>query len=400
MMFWLIAAGILVLVTGRLMWRSLRPETLSTDTGAADYLRSQTALIARDAQIDGFSAEHRAALEADAGRAALADAAHRTVAEAPSTRAERWLATAVIMVVLPAIAIPVYLHLGSPRAVAPESTSRAHLTPPEMLVELKKRIASDPTAPEPRLWLARVYMSMGQYQEAVATFAELEQLAPNEPAVLVQYADALAMTQNGKLQGKASELIQRALKLDPRNVTALWLAGLAADEAGESQRALELLRRAKAASAGTELPTEELDTLITDIEARSGGAVALPPREPAMLSSSAKIVVDVQVDAKRRSQYPATSVVFVLARAPSGPPLPLAVKRMTLTELPARVVLDDTLSMAPQFKLSGAAQVNVVARISRSGNPIATSGDLEGTTGPITVGPEATATVVIKDVVP
>lgn len=399
MTFWFVASGVLGLVVARLVWLALRTEAVVHARSAADYLQSQTILIARGLRTGEIATEHHTTLEAEAGRAALADSAFDDVANAPGTRAEKMLAAALIAVLLPAIALPVYLHLGNPSAAPPPINPHAGMTPTDMLAELQTRIEREPQNPEPRMWLARVYLSTGQYKEAVAAFAELYKLAPDEPAVLIQYADALAMTQDGKLNGQATTLIRRALELDPRNATALWLAGVAADQTGDPSRALAYLKRAKEATTGTEIPSEDLDRAIAEIEARSGVTPAAPDRSGAPVAG-ATITVDIQIDEKIRAQFAPDATVFVFAKAPNGPPAPLAVKRLTLAELPAAVVLDDSLAMAPQFKLSSATQVNVTARISHSGSATAVQGDIEGSVGPLVVGPATRATIVIKDVVP
>ena len=75
--------------------------------------------------------------------------------------------------------------------------------------------------------------------------------------------------------------------------------------------------------------------------------------------------------------------VFIYARAWQGAKLPLAIKRVLASQLPISVELDDTMAMAPQFNLSSAETVQLVARISATGNAIATAGDWEVLSGPI-----------------
>ena len=67
--------------------------------------------------------------------------------------------------------------------------------------------------------------------------------------------------------------------------------------------------------------------------------------------------------------------VFIYARATEGPPMPLAVIRKRVSDLPLTVRLDDSLAMMPALKLSSFSNVTVGARVSMSGDPIAQSGD-------------------------
>jgi len=75
--------------------------------------------------------------------------------------------------------------------------------------------------------------------------------------------------------------------------------------------------------------------------------------------------------------------LFVFARAAEGPRMPLAIIKRAGADLPLSFTLDDSMAMAPQFKLSAFANVVVGARLSKSGNAMPQSGDLEGTSPPL-----------------
>ena len=400
--FWILAGTLLATVVGRLLWLALRPDPAMTHA-AGDFLRSQSAALQRATAAGELAADQVPAAELELARAALDDASRAAKVSVPTSERERAILAMGVALLVPLIGVSVYALLGTPTPPAPVTAQRDHPSPAKMIAELGQRIEQAPKDPEPRTWLARVYMTTHDYPQAVAAYEALYQLVPDEPAMLVEYADALTMTEGSEFKTKANALITRALEIEPNNLTALWLAGLAAEQAGRAPAALDYLTRARAASITRELPTSELDTQIAALETRSGlkaKITAPPPVEKPIAATAASINVEVTLAAALAAKVPTDATLFILAKNPAGPPMPLAVKRLKASDLPISVILDDSLAMAPQFKLSTAREVIVTARISASGQALPSSGDLQGSFGPVTVGAGALVKVEIKEVVP
>ena len=68
--------------------------------------------------------------------------------------------------------------------------------------------------------------------------------------------------------------------------------------------------------------------------------------------------------------------VFVFARAVSGSRMPLAAKRLRLSDLPIELLITENDKMATQ-SIAGQSELIVGARLARSGQPIAEAGDVK-----------------------
>jgi len=111
-------------------------------------------------------------------------------------------------------------------------------------------------------------------------------------------------------------------------------------------------------------------------------AASLPAAAAAALQPPAAITgrsLRVLVELAAGMQTDAASTVFVFARERGGPPMPLAVARVPASALPALVQLDDSMAMTPGRTLSSAGDnVDIVARLSKSGSATPATGDIEG----------------------
>jgi cytochrome c-type biogenesis protein CcmH len=253
--------------------------------------------------------------------------------------------------------------------------NRATLT--ALAAELERRLQrSDDDDGRRRFMLARIDTEFGRYQAALVQYAALQQKFPDDPSIASQYAQALYLAADRHLTAEALAQAQRALQADPDQSTALGLLGIDAFERKDYPQALlhwrHLLRMLPPGSVNAGM----IERGIKQAEQALGPAGFPGP----------KVVVTVSLAPELSTAQSQGAVLFVFARAINGPPMPLAVARLDPQQLPVTVTLDDSMAMAPGVNLSSAKQIEVVARISASGQVRAEAGDLEGSSAPLTLG--------------
>ncbi|HUL64559.1 MAG TPA: c-type cytochrome biogenesis protein CcmI [Burkholderiaceae bacterium] len=396
MIVFVLVAALLVGVA--LAW--LLPPLIRRDAGALAHDRVQMNLaLLRDqlADLDGehargaFSREQYAESKAELERRVLEETESGTRHAGAAESGGRATA-AVIAATVPIAAVVLYLSFGDPSALDLQSRRSAleHSKQPTaqdieaMLSRLAQRLEKEPDNADGWAMLARSYYVLQRYPEAVRAYEQLLKLAPQEPSVLVDYADALAMRDGRNIAGRPLQLVQEALKLDPKQPKALAMAGTEAFDRKDFRLAAEYWEKlAAVVPADSEMGRNIASSIA---EARKLGGLGPAPAEAtakaappaAAASAAASVQGTVRLDPAVAARVAPTDAVFVFARAVEGPRMPLAVFRLRAQDLPARFKLDDSLAMAPQFRLSNFKNVLVNARISKSGSATPSAGDLEG----------------------
>ncbi|WP_295009401.1 c-type cytochrome biogenesis protein CcmI [uncultured Dechloromonas sp.] len=159
---------------------------------------------------------------------------------APASYAASRKTAIALLLLLPIVGLTGYSVLGNPGALDPEKTAAPPQVTQEqiegMVAKLAERLQANPDDPKGWLMLARSYKSMGRYDEAVEAFGKAEAVVNEQPDLLAAYAETIAMAQGKGLKGKPTELVDKALKLDPKHAHSLFLAGAAAMERGDSKK--------------------------------------------------------------------------------------------------------------------------------------------------------------------
>ncbi len=312
-----------------------------------------------------------------------------------------------LLVAIPALAFGLYLWLGNMAAIdfGPTTVAvragGAQYSIDEVIEKLEAKLQQNPESGEGWVLLGRSYSSVKQYDKAALAFARAHELLGDDPDLLTIYADTLAMSQQGQLQGMPTELINKALKIQPNHPKALWLAGHAAVQAGKRKLALEhWTRLRKDLQDGTEAAIT-VDKYIAQVDGTAvSPAQAAPQATPRTQTVGVSLSVNVKLDPSLRGKVSGDETLFIYARAAQGPRMPLAIVRKQAKDLPITVTLDDSMAMAPNMSLSTFKDIVVGARISKSGNAIAQSGDLMGQVDTLTTRVTKAVNITITTPVP
>jgi len=373
-----------------------------------EILRDQLAELDRDLAAGTLSRAQYDQSREELQRRVLEEAV--PAGAAPSAGQDgRW--TAVVL----AIAIPIaaglfYLQLGNLKAFSPQSSAPEHAMSPEeiegLVAKLEARLKDHPD-PEGYVILARSYMVMQRFPQAVAAYERAGDAIMQDPNILADYADARAAAAGGQLSGKPLALVKRALEIDPNNVKALALAGTEAFNRKDYKTAVEYWERMRSVVPADSQFGQTVASSIA--EARQLGGIddaAVPPASPPQASpppvaaaSGGSVTGVVTLAPEVAAKANPNDTVFIFARAAEGPRMPLAIVKRQVKDLPVKFSLDDSQAMTPAMKLSNFPEVVVGARISQSGTAAPQSGDLEGLSGTVKVGARDLA-IVIDKVVP
>lgn len=238
----------------------------------------------------------------------------------------------------------------------------------QMVADFALKMEKDPNNLKGWAMLARSYRILGRNEDAAKAFARSGNFINDDPELLAEYADVLVGTANGNFAGKPQQLLQQALKLDPNNLLALWLSGTAAYTVGNYLSAVQTWEKlAKLLPPGS----DEARAITGSIEdARSKGGITVKPA-----ATGKSISGEIELSAELRSKVKPGDTLMVIARQP-GERMPVAVLKVPVSQIPFSFVLDDSLAMNPDKRISQLSEATIEARISKSGMAKAEAGDL------------------------
>lgn len=391
----LVLFAVVVLIYPLLKTKS--SDSYERDTQNIHYARERLAELEQQLSTAEISAADYEALKLEIESTLMADIGDENEQQ-PATQEPVSTSNAVVITLLccliPFSALATYLLTGTPTATELNGTAvnaaRQEQTPTtegevnDLLGSLEKRLEQQPDDEQGWTILARSYQQLGRYDEATEAYSQLVKLQPDNADVHAGLADVMALSSGGLLAGQPTVHIEKALELDPNHPQAHWLAGLAQAQLGNNDLALNYWRKLEPMLADYPQQQEELAKFIKEAEANMGITSDAPTEQASEVSSDEadeidenRLLVSVSLDPSLVDKASATDTVFVIAKAETGPPAPLAVKRIQVQDLPTELSLSAADAMLPQLSIDQFESLLVTARISKSGQPIAQPGDLQ-----------------------
>jgi cytochrome c-type biogenesis protein CcmH len=320
--------------------------------------------------------------------------------------AKRHPALAIMVAIfIPLMAMLLYLDLGMHSAsdenfVAEQQPQSTEQQPSieEMTKRLEQKIEAEGGSVEEWAMLGRSRKYMGNYDLASKAFAVALEKDTQNAQLMLERAEVMALANERVFNDEAKAIVRKAYALEPDNANAQWFAGVVEYQSENYRNAIDILvklvpvardnedvlnsiigiiasSRDQLVAAGEEVA--ELDELL-GVHSTVGAQQAATQETGGQAASMTSLNVRVDVSGDVRAKFAEGDTVFIYAKAKQGPRMPLAAQRVSLSQLPAEIVLDDTMAMVEGMNLSSFDQLVVSARVSKSGTAIAQSGDYIG----------------------
>ena len=396
LVFWIIALLLLLAVLALLLPALLRPKInthIDANVEKRSIFNQQFAELKQDKFNGVLDDTQYEVAKSELERRVLEeieDVKHVSLAVVPD-----WRLAITLLLVIPLATGSLYYKLGSPASVNIPSTSPDGFVTQSMvehssmmgdleplLESLKKKLEKDPGNGEGWALLARSYVEIRQHAESILAYKNAAKIITDDPQLLADYADALAVVNGHKLAGAPEVLVNQALKLDPHHGKALMLAATAAFDRKDYKQAISYWNRLQ-----QDLPADSeilpvVKASLHEVQVLSGEKVTMQPSgQPVIKATGVNGIV--RILPKLAQDMDPSVTVFIFARTTQEASMPLAIVRTTVGNLPYAYHLDDSVALIPNHKLSQADKVVIVARVSKTGGANQQSGDLQGVTDAI-----------------
>ncbi len=221
---------------------------LSRRDADVDFYRAELAGIARDLERGLISPADAEAAKAEAARRLIGNANAHGAAVASGSRSARRAAALVSIVVIGAGGLGLYTYLGAPGFPDQPLVARINAPPERMdmmaaVAKIEAHLERNPDDGQGRDIIAPVYMRLGRFDDAANAWEHAIRVLGSTPQRETWRGEALTMAAQGKVTPDALAAFERALARDPSTPQARFYVGLAAEQAGDAARAIDVWSR-------------------------------------------------------------------------------------------------------------------------------------------------------------
>jgi cytochrome c-type biogenesis protein CcmH len=263
---------------------------------------------------------------------------------------------------------------------------------------LQKQLQSNPDDAKGWYLLGASYLQVRMPEQSELAFRRALSLEPDNVDYVMGFTQATLAINDGQLTPEIRRTLEQVMRAQPANPKPYMTLGMALLQGGDAESAIAVwetyMQRGDADPKAVQLLQRSIEFARNQIAEQGANSATQPSVSGA---DQPKIAVTVNIADAVRAQLQATDILFVYAKALSGPPMPLAVVRQAVADWPVSVVLSDDNAMTPAMTLSKFEQVVVQARISPSGNAITQSGDWIGPTQQLSVAKGTQSVTLIID---
>lgn len=303
----------------------------------------------------------------------------------------------IIALSAPILAIGIYFLIGGGElALQNTIPTMADLEqdPEQLLIAFEEKLNSEGGNAEQWHFLAKTYRDQKRFDEALSALDMALKQDSADIQMEADYVELLMLLNENKPTDESTNRLNKALDTDPNHPKLLWLAAIDASYKNNTLQQIGYLEK-----LATQIPEDapQRDTIEKIIAATKGETI-----EPGTATSSElkELTIKVSIDKALEKNIQNSSVLFVYAKASSGPPMPLAVAKLDPNNIPNEVFLNDDMAMAPNMKLSNFDTVDVIALISHSGTAKSSSGDLQGSVNTISTDSKEIISININTIIP
>jgi cytochrome c-type biogenesis protein CcmH len=316
----------------------------------------------------------------------------------------------VIAALVPILALTLYLSLGSPEGLqleanAPQQLAQSDQSIDSLLQDLENKLTSNPDDAEGWALLGRSYMSTQQFAQAHTAYSNLRRILGDQPSVLLQLADAEVMLNGGAFTESTKQYVSLAYSAEPDNVQAVWMSAMLDTQEGNLAGAINKWEKLDALLVGLPEQQSRIRNLLSQARttlSESPSSGLTPTTRPSDATTDVDLI-SVTIEVSLSNELPAPiqddMLVYVYARAASGPPMPLAVKQLRVSDLPSTVTLTENDAMIDGMTLARFPQVVLGARVSITGEPTAQPGDIQSVTPGLNLPLDNPVKLEIRDLV-